>query len=153
MCNKLAFLVCVIVVLGLVGSASADEYNWVGGGDNSWCDDGHWLPSGVPGPEDEATISGAVVGPTIDCDVNVFHIDGPSGTDQVITVTGGHIVVQNTWAFGSDSGMGTINISGSPTIEIYGNPEGSYGRGWFGSDEGYSTINISGDPSALSHII
>ena len=50
MCKKLIFLISFVVVLGLTGSGLAEEKTWVGGGDNSWCVDGHWSPSGVPVP-------------------------------------------------------------------------------------------------------
>ncbi|MHC4335027.1 MAG: LamG domain-containing protein [Planctomycetota bacterium] len=145
MCRKLTFLASVVVLLGMVNVASSAEITWIGDG-GEWDVGSNWTGGEVPGPDDTAIISGSVVGPTIDDDVNVVHIEGPRGADQVITVTGGHIVVQNVWQFGCDSGgTGTINISGSPVIEIYG--DSGYGRGWFGTDEGLSAINISGDPN------
>ncbi len=130
MCKKLAFLVSIVVVLGLVGSALAVEYTWTNavGGDDSWCTPGNWKIGAVPatqapGPNDTVIIHDINDGPTVDCDANVVAVGG-DGPDEGTTVDvdiapGGKLVVQNQWNW--RDGEGDVNISVSGELTILGN--------------------------------
>ena len=156
MCKRVILLASFVVVLCLVGKAPAIEYNWIGGGDNSWCDDSHWSPSGVPGPEDTAIMDGTPAqGPIIGvgCDVNVGNIQGPckdmdGAGPQQVDITGGSLIIRSDWQFDGDKGAkgpATVNISGNSIVKVLG--------GWIrgldasGMDPcAVTIINISGSP-------
>ncbi|MHC4573180.1 MAG: hypothetical protein ACYS76_03475, partial [Planctomycetota bacterium] len=98
MCKKMFFLICVVLLLGLVNSASGTTYRWTGGGGNyAWVDVYNWLPPQVPGPCDIAYISPPPPwGPLIDSDVIVGSIQGPrhdSNDDQDMSIVGEDIIV------------------------------------------------------------
>jgi hypothetical protein len=132
----------LVVVLGLVSSGSAVDKDWVGGGDNSWCDDSHWSPSGVPLPGDTAKsddgtpAQGPIIGPG--CDANVWSIELPGGTGQHMQITGGTLVVQNNWYWGQGStDNGTITMSGGSDVTV---------NGWFrwgNQTDANGTVNIT----------
>jgi hypothetical protein len=138
----------------MVNVASSADIKWEGPG-TDWNVGTNWVGDSVPGPDDTAIIDGTATGPgpTIASDVDVNNIYGPHGDGQVINVTGGHIVVNDAWSAEGlgDDDASTINISGSPIIEIYGVAPRGYGRGWAGPEDGKLTINISGDPNI--HIV
>ncbi|MHC4659549.1 MAG: hypothetical protein ACYS83_10325, partial [Planctomycetota bacterium] len=164
MCKKMSFLVSTVLVLALVGSASAgDIYAW----DNNapandyWCTVGNWnidgnLPDNPPGkaaPNDRVTIPGNLNdGPTlmIGCDPNVLGIGGPNsvtGKHVVLDITG-NLIVQDRWIWrsGDATGKATINITGNANLTILGK-SGDPDECFRGPDDGYGYVNISGDPT------
>ncbi|WP_183098399.1 hypothetical protein [Nocardioides pelophilus] len=70
-----------------IGAQAGVTYTWAGAGDaSSWASPGNWLPTGVPGPTDEAIIDGSVeVDIGGDIEVGGLHL-GPEtslyGTDH-----------------------------------------------------------------------
>ncbi|MHC4707280.1 MAG: fibronectin type III domain-containing protein, partial [Planctomycetota bacterium] len=145
LCRRVIMVASLVAVLGSVNTASAVNWDFGANPDSSWCTPANWQGDAVPGDGDTASILGAIPGPTIDCDVNVGHIEGPLGDGQTVTITSGDIVVHNLWSFESASGTTTIDISGDPNIRILG--WGYYGRGWTGPADACGVLNISGDPN------
>ena len=90
MCKKLIFLISLVCVLGLVGSAFATDYNYTG--DYPWSmlyiSPWNWdpvAPYGGPGPGDRAYIRSAGGPIVLDTDIQVGEIRGPAwdnGADQ-----------------------------------------------------------------------
>jgi len=137
MCKNLTLLISVVLVLGLACSAQADPYTWTNDGDgNSWCERFNWDPNtSVPGPGDTAVIRNPHRGPVVDCDVDVAIIDGPSN-GQVMDVISGTVSTTGNWDL--DDGSSTINITGTPVIDI---------GGGIIQKNGTVTLNISGNPT------
>jgi hypothetical protein len=109
-----------------------------------WLDSLNWNPNtSVPGEEDTAIINSPPWrGPVIVSNVNVGDIEGPLGT-QVMDVISGTVVVHNNWNWLHGTGIGIININGSPIITILGSGE----QAWRAPDNGTGVINIIGDPN------
>jgi hypothetical protein len=114
-CRRKLFLIVVIVLTGVVSSASAIDWTGLGGND-SWCTPENWQGNTVPGEYDWAYIDPVTPrDPVIDCDVNVGYVQGPryaSNDDQSLDIETGTIVFQG-WRFGtSGGGSAIINMTG-----------------------------------------
>jgi len=148
MIGKYRNLLVFVVVFGLVGSVSAAEINWTNdvADSNSWCNRFNWDPNAaVPGTSDSAIIRRAHItqgplnrGPIVDCDVDVASIDGP-GNNQVMDVISGTVNITGDWNWQDADDTATINITGSPIINI--------GGGWPSPKNGTGILNISGNPT------
>jgi len=80
MWKRAAFLISLIVLIGLVNSASAVSCGWIGVVDNRWCNPQNWDCGVLPGPNDIAVIGCPSVGDVdiiIDCDVTIAKLKGP----------------------------------------------------------------------------
>ncbi|MHC4156709.1 MAG: hypothetical protein ACYST6_17575 [Planctomycetota bacterium] len=144
MCRKVIFVTSVVLVLGMVGSASAEEYDWVGGTDNdNWCEATNWSPSGPPdGPGDQAgngdtpPEQGPVIG--AGCDANVGSISLPGGSvGQHMEITGGTLICHGTWRWSNDGDSnGTVTISGGD-VNVHGEFR------WADTTGGYGIANFT----------
>ncbi|MHC4864741.1 MAG: LamG domain-containing protein [Planctomycetota bacterium] len=139
--RRLLFVVLATLVLGVAQSASAGIINWTNDAvdNNSWCNQFNWDPNtAVPGTSDTGRIRPPGRGPIIDCDVDVGVINGP-GNGQEVDIVSGTVNIVGNWDWSSAGGTATINITGSPTIEIGGN--------WDSPRNGTGRLNISGNPT------
>ena len=129
MCKKLMFLISFVLLLGMVGSASAVTRNWTDAypWSNLWISPQNWDPAGVPGADDTAYInpdlcSPGWLAPVIDANVTVGNINGPrydSDDDQVMYILAGVVKVNGTWRTGDDgTGNSTIDISGNSNVTV-----------------------------------
>ena len=152
MCKRLQFLMTCVVLMVLPYTVLGDTHTWTNGYLWSvlWDDGPNWDPPSVPGPSDEAVISGPTFrGPAIDSEVYIGNLHGPrwdSDSNQVLDVVGGTLVVIGDWVWCSGgSGTGTINITGSPDITSIGLFGGIYsGTGILNIDD-TATITSSSD--------
>ncbi len=141
MCRKLMSLMCLVLVLGLVGSVSA-QHNWTNAdpANDLWTTPGNWDLASVPGPADLALInSPPVQGPIINTDVSVAEIGGlrlNSNVDQVMEISSGNVQIGWWWGLAeAGNGTATLNMVGDADIAV-GGIEGGY--------DGTTVINIGG---------
>jgi hypothetical protein len=134
-------MLCLIMVLGLAGVASATvDTTWTGGlAGNEWTIAGNW-DNGVPGPNYTAYVGGAGDVANITSgtqDVGVLRIGGASGTSRV-NMSGGTLqlryhdnpVVAGTLRIGDGNGLGELYMSGGNiTVDT-------------GAGEAYSYVNV-----------
>jgi hypothetical protein len=140
MCRKLMSVVCLVVVLGLVGSVSAQS-NWTNAdpANDLWTNPGNWSPAGLP--VDLALInSPPEQGPVINADVTVGEIGGlrlNSDVDQVMEISSGNVQIGWWWGLAEGgNGTATLNMVGDADIKV-GGIEGGY--------SGATVINIGGN--------
>jgi hypothetical protein len=151
MSSKLNLLVSVVVVLCVVGKASAApvDYDWTNAGGNAlWRNSANWLPStGWPGENDgndTADLEELDRGPIIDTGstITVARIEGPDPCDTGVTTvdieTGATLTVKGNWTLDEHStGTAIINISGNSIVWVGGE--------WRGLDDGTLQLNILKD--------
>jgi hypothetical protein len=153
MCKKLMFLISLVLLLGLVSSASAADVTWTNSYPWSmlWLSAANWDPVGVPGSGDTAIVSPQFVdplapavypgqGPVIDAAVDVGTIKGPrndSGDDQIMLVLAGIVQVNNNWEVAN-------NGAGTATLEITGG-EVSVNDRLYVASRGTGIVDIKGD--------
>ena len=147
MCRKLTLIVSLVVMLCLVGQASAIERDWVGGTDSeNWCHEDNWSPVGIPEPNDSLDSSGsALPGPIIGsgCDANIApngNIELPSGNQHMV-IDGGTFTCRE-WYWGredDDDGTDnpTITMSGGAVVTAYQQVR------WGNHGDANGTINIT----------
>ncbi|HUW19031.1 MAG TPA: hypothetical protein VMW16_07000 [Sedimentisphaerales bacterium] len=121
MCKKLMFLISIVLVLGLVGSASGEQYEWTNAYPWSvlWLSGQNWdpvAPFGGPGPDDEAWIREPAQGPVVDWNVEVDLIQGPQSREEDPAVTmlvleDANMMVGN-WEAREEEGQGILEIYG-----------------------------------------
>jgi hypothetical protein len=141
MCKKVMFLICFVLVLGPVGTVSA-QHNWTNGdpANDLWTTAGNWDMASVPGPGDLALInSPPAQGPVINTDVTVGEIGGlrlNSDVDQVMEISSGDVEIGWWWGLAEGgNGTATLNMVGDAGIEC-GGIEAGY--------SGATVINIGG---------
>ncbi|HUW19500.1 MAG TPA: hypothetical protein VMW16_09370 [Sedimentisphaerales bacterium] len=141
MCRKSMSLICFVLVLGLVGSASA-QYLWTNADPANalWTTPGNWNPPGPPGAAELALItSPPAQGPVINTDVSVGEIGGlrmGSDVDQVMEISSGNVNIGWWWGLAEGgNGTATLNMVGNADIKV-GGIEGAY--------SGTTIINIGG---------
>jgi len=179
MYRKLMFLISLVVLLGLVNSASAIV--WDGGGDGtSWCDSLNWDGDVLPGPADTATIMGdfGVVDVVVACDVTIDTLEGPgwdgpdnaqslsfnSGTvligqysendmdgDEVTTYNfnGANVTIGDGDFRLANDGFAVINMTAGSLLVVSGDLRGG-DNGGTGLDINVSGGNLTVDDGALS---
>jgi len=144
MCKKLIYLVCFVVVLGLVVDVQAANVDWTDAGpDHLWSTATNWSSGTLPTIADTARI-GLLPGPIIaneDVVVDALYV-GYGNTTGELTVDGGTFVTSG-WAFvgASPGSNGTVNMN-SGTITIGGTfTVGKNGSGTLNMTGGTITIN------------
>ena len=156
MYKKLMFLTFLVLLLSLVGNASAATCWFYGGGDSSglWKTAGEWY-GGVPTSADTANLNSAGV----TCTVDSTHTGGSAAVCSILglpqwmegsgtcylNMTGGTITVSNNFVmgeWGSRSDKGQLSISGG-TITVSGQLHVG-GKHAADSTGGEGTINITG---------
>jgi hypothetical protein len=162
--GKAAFVVSVVLICAVIGSAV--EVEWTGkGADDLWSTPGNWQGGNVPGPTDVIVLSSPPDrGPVIDSDVTCGEIRGPawSGDRQSVDVLAGANVKIGGWWRYAEKGesVGTINVLGGK-VTITGVLRCSNGSrahgivnvvdgvvkadGMFLSDTGGGDLNVSGN--------
>ena len=131
-------LLVFVLVFGLAGSVSADEFHWTNNAtdSNSWCNRFNWDPNAnVPGTSDTAVLRNPHRGPIVDCDAAVGSIDGPSN-NQVMDVISGTLSTVGDWDL--QDGSSTINITGSSVVTVGASMP---------QKNGTVILNISGNPT------
>ena len=111
-------LICLffILMLGLIGSASADTIEWLGTADTSWGNLNNWDPAQVPTDVDVAIFLDASTGTTClvnsNQDIKVLH--GPGYRNNAVLDANGVLIG------GSPS---TLTIDGATlTVTVYAWP-------------------------------
>lgn len=162
--RKVTVIMSLVLVSGLVGTAS--EVEWTGGGmGNSWCTAGNWASDSVPGSSDMIVLNPPPArGPVIDCDVKCGEIRGPvwcSDSNQIMNIKSGTVTISGRWRFANrGDGIATISVSGG-SITVNGDCRWSDSGGTYGivnvtggairckgiqiGDEGGGEINVSGN--------
>jgi len=162
MLTRVKYLVCLVLLLGVAGSASAQTYHWwTGAVDNAWNDPGNWDCGLVP---DQATL---VSDAFINLDGVPCVIDGtqPCANSQWLTVSfdtpaqldivAGGQMGTTIWGpgemfvgahpSGANTANGVVNIDGVGTVA---RPEGL--RIGIGPDPGAGTVNVTGGAEFIS---
>jgi hypothetical protein len=164
MCKRLIFLTSLVLLLGLVGNASAATCWFYGGGSTSgdWDVSGNWW-GGVPTSADTANLNEGGVTCIVDSSqtavCNRLTLpDWQNGTSAcVLSMTGGTITIGSSgnfemgrwWGGGAPNDIGVLNLSGG-TITVGGeldvggcdNNAGAGGNGTINMTGG--TIDVAG---------
>ncbi len=153
MCRQLRLLAAFVLVLGLVGTASAADVTWDGEGpDSLWSTGINWNPNVLPTDADDAYIN-MEAGPVIDAtvtadalDVIIGNADGQSGR---ITMTGGTLTVHKTGSGGpglwiGNRGIGYFEMSGGTVVadNVY-LPRNAGGLGFMTMSDGSITTGAT----------
>ena len=138
--RRLPHLLLALAAAGLAQHALAVDYVWVGGSGN-WDDPTRWLPVGVPGVGDGATVNGGSVVLNADRTVHSFRLGGGQlhGAGHVVASSGLTISGNLQKQLGSSSGTASSGIvnngagtwSGSGSFDNWSN--GRFTNGATGS--------------------
>jgi len=141
MYKKWGCLISIVLLLGIVGNASAVDRDWTNGsGDRLWRNPVNWSGGAVPTLSDKAAIRNSGIGPIIDASTSgqalqVVLSDWSSFGDY-IDMTGGTLLVSDWFIIGYGAANdGTLNISAG-TI--------SGGTDLYVGFNGTGTINMTG---------
>ena len=124
MCSKLTYVVSIVLMFCLIGTAAAADFWW--GGEGLWSDGGHWNQGGsVPSNTDVAGINSGtcLIDSTVAAECNQMRGPGWTGGEGLATlnITGGTLTIGSHWWFavyGGGDGTGVVNISGGQvTVE------------------------------------
>jgi len=118
MCSKLTYVVSIVLMFSLVGTAAAADFWW--GGEGLWSDGGHWNQGGsVPSITDVAGINGGtcLIDSTVNAETNQMRGPGWTGGEGLATlnITGGTLTIGSHWwgaVYGGGDGNGMVNMSG-----------------------------------------
>jgi hypothetical protein len=114
MYTRLIYLICFILVLGMVGNVQAKDTQFRNAdpGDSLWSTEGNW-DNGLPAPGDWAKIRGGPPGATIASDVGeVLKIAiGYDEGSALTVVDGGSLTTEQDVVLGRN-GDGTLNMMG-----------------------------------------
>ncbi len=153
MYKKLVWLIFVVLVLGLVGKASAQVVNWDGGGtDSLWSTAANWTGDTVPTASDDAIIEmdpGAIIDATVTADALNVQIADASGSTGRVTMTGGSLNVHQTGGGGpglwvGNRGTGYFDMSaGTIVAEHVYLPRNVPGQGYMTMSDGSITTGQS----------
>ncbi|MHC4146365.1 MAG: hypothetical protein ACYSUD_16470, partial [Planctomycetota bacterium] len=163
MWRKMFYLSVAVVLVGLVGSVSAERYIWsnLAPDTNSFCDPCNWRldgtgypgTPGLPDADDEVFIrpkthSGHPYqqGPLVDCYVDVDTMEGPGGGQPMSIGDGGNYNIGYFWNWDDVGvfGMGdptTVNVTGNGVLRV-----GSGGWDIALQTSSVWTLNVSGNP-------
>ena len=121
MCKKLARSMFIVLVLGLVGNASAADVSWdASGTDSLWSTAANWSGDVVPTAGDDAIIEmdpGAAIDATVTADALNVRIADVAGSTGRVVMTGGTLTVHQTGGGGpglwiGNRGTGYFDMSG-----------------------------------------
>ena len=118
MCSKLTYVVSIVLMFSLVGTAAAADFWW--GGEGLWSDGGYWNQGGsVPSITDVAGINGGtcLIDSTVNAETNQMRGPGWTGGEGLATlnITGGTLTIGSHWwwaVYGGGDGNGMVNMSG-----------------------------------------
>ncbi|MBC8218064.1 MAG: hypothetical protein H8E73_06325, partial [Planctomycetes bacterium] len=153
MYKKLARLILVVLVLGLVGNALAADVSWDDDGtDNLWSTAANWSSDTVPTAGDDAIIEmdpGATIDATVTADALNVRIADAAGSTGRVVMTGGSLTVHQTGGGGpglwiSNRGTGYFDMSGGTIVaeHVY-LPRNSPGKGYMTMSGGTITTGQS----------
>lgn len=138
MYKKLVRLILVVLVC-LVGNASAADISWDGGGtDSLWSTVVNWAGDTIPGAGDDAIIEmdpGATIDDSVAADADNVRIADAAGSTGRVVMTGGTLTVHQTGGGGpglwiANRGTGYFDMSGGTiTAEHVYLPRNNPGRG------------------------
>jgi len=135
MCKKLICL-SFVLMLGLIGSASADTIEWLGTTDTSWGTSSNWNPAEVPDDEDVANFLDASTGTTclVNSNQSVKVLYGPGyrnnavldangvlvgGSPSTLTIDGATLTVTvYAWPAYDPNGWGVVNVESGGTLDV-----------------------------------
>ncbi len=144
MCKKNMFLISIVLLLVMVGSALADT-DWTNNGsDRLWRNGANW-DAGVPDLTDKTGIRQGGDGPIIDSStaaVTNVMVVGDWGHTDSIDITGGSLAVNSWFTLGyGGSDDGTFDVSGGTTTVGSQLDIGKAGAGHINMTSGTVTVN------------
>ncbi|MHC4739673.1 MAG: hypothetical protein ACYS9Y_12280, partial [Planctomycetota bacterium] len=153
MCRKLICL-SFVLMLGLIGSASADTLEWMGTVDTNWGTSGNWDPAQVAGSDDVAMFEDDSTGTTCLVNSNQFIkvLHGPGYRDNAVFDANGAIiggapstliidgatltVTVYAWPAYDPNGWCVIDVNSGGTLDI--------AQALFLGNNGIATLNMNG---------
>jgi len=153
MCRKLICL-SFVLMLGLIGSASADTIEWMGTVDTSWGNSGNWNPAQVPTSSDVANFWDASTGTTclVNSNQSIKVLYGPGyrnnavlnaageiigGSESTLTIDGATLTVTvYAWPAYDANGWGVVNVESGGTLDI--------AQTFYLGNNGTITLNMNG---------
>ena len=140
--KKCVCLISILLLLGIVGNASAVDRNWTNGnGNRAWGTAANWSGSVIPTSADKAAIrNSAILGPIIGTGTNAVAsqvvIGDWSSTSDTLDMTGGTLTTGSWVTLGYSAGNnGTFTISGGTV---------NFGSTLYVGNSGTGTINMTG---------
>jgi hypothetical protein len=169
MCRKLTSLIAVVLVLGLVGSASADFLQWTDyfPDSNSFCEPNNWKVGGTGCPgtapdavtaEDDVQIRlyvpnaggchGPLAAPILACTVYVRSMEGPYKKQNMLIGHGGNFNILEDWWWDDldQNEKSTITITEDPTVVVGGDWLIGYRQ-----QNSEWTVDVNGTPEIRVH--
>ena len=119
MCKKRVYLMGIVLLVGMIGTALAVTTNWKGNAaTQDWSLSGNWT-DGVPGSGDTAQIDdtyqpGPIVSSSVSCDKIQLGKDNKYGMNHLDVVSGGSLTVSGDINLGitADKYRGSMTVSG-----------------------------------------
>jgi len=150
MCVMKRTVVCLLFVLGFVGSASAAQIVWDDeGGDGDWHNPLNWAGDALPGSADQWQVKDGGSTVTINADVDSFRANaGWNNGDGHIIINSGNVNVSG----GIGMGQGGNGTTGSLTMNGGSLTMGSWGF-FVGYQKGIGILNMNDgliDASAIA---
>lgn len=153
MCRALRFLTLSLLVLAVVGPASAADLNWTGAGaDSLWSTAQNWSPARPPTDADDAYINaepGALIDTSVTADALDVIVGNASGEVGRITMTGGALTVHKTGSGGpglwvGNRGIGYFDMTGGTiSADNLYLPRNTGGQGFMTMSDGSITIGAT----------
>ncbi|MHC4740020.1 MAG: hypothetical protein ACYS9Y_14020, partial [Planctomycetota bacterium] len=154
MCKKLICL-SFVLMLGVIGSASATTIEWLGTADTSWGNLNNWNPAQVPGSEDVALFDADSNNTTcvVSSNRTVKVLHGPgyaniatfdangliiAGAPSVLTINSGATLTVDVYlrAANDNDGWGILNVESGATLDV--------AQTIYFCSAGMATLNVNG---------
>ncbi|MHC4739721.1 MAG: hypothetical protein ACYS9Y_12520, partial [Planctomycetota bacterium] len=154
MCRKLICL-SFVLVLGVIGSASATTIEWLGTADTSWGNLNNWDPAQVPGTDDVALFDADSNSTTcvVSSNRTVKVLHGPGyrsiatfdangliigGAPSVLTINSGVTLTVDVYlrAANDNDGWGILNVESGATLDV--------AETIYFCSQGMATMNVNG---------